>query len=60
MTSIDNRQFQELSASELTSVNGGMLQAAVGVFLTWSWEQALNGMDDGITFRQLIGADPMR
>ena len=57
MNSIENGPFQELSVRELSSLEGGILQAAVGFFLTWSWEQALNGMDDGITFRQLIGAD---
>jgi hypothetical protein len=47
MTSIDNGQFQDLSASELTSVDGGLLQAVVGFFLAWSWEKALDGLDDG-------------
>jgi hypothetical protein len=57
MTSIDNGQFQELGASELTSVEGGVVQAAVTFFLGWAWKTALDGMDDGVTWEQLTGMD---
>jgi hypothetical protein len=55
MTSIDNGQFRELSASELTSVDGGLLQGAVWFFVGWAMTTALDGMDDGVTWEQLTG-----
>jgi hypothetical protein len=47
MKSIDNGPFQELSASELNRVDGGMWQGVLVFFLSYYAKKALDGLDDG-------------